>query len=171
MGDPTDHSIAEGFVVLDASGKTAPNGKPAGPGSEQDVKPLSEQVSGTTSAGDQGDEDGQETLNGSTSEPNLTLPPGWEERRDKGGRRYFVDHNTRTTTWVRPIPGDEKTTKPLPKGWERGMTDDGTKRIYFVDHNTKRNTWTMPEHPAESTEVSHDPDEKDNSTVTDSKRE
>ncbi|KAI4230199.1 MAG: hypothetical protein LQ349_006284 [Xanthoria aureola] len=171
MGDPMDHSIAEGFVVLDASGKTAPNGKPAGPRSAQDVKPLSEQVSGTTSADDQGDEEGQGTLNGSTSEPDLTLPPGWEERTNKGGRRYFVDHNTRTTTWVRPIPGDEKTSKPLPKGWERGMTDDGTKRIYFVDHNTKRNTWTMPEHPAESAQVSHDPDEKDNSTVTDSKRE
>ncbi|KAI4219759.1 MAG: hypothetical protein L6R36_008099 [Xanthoria steineri] len=151
MGDPMDHSIAEGFVVLDASGKTAPNGKPAGPGSEQDVKPLSEQVSGATTAGDQGDEEGQETLNGSTSEPNLTLPPGWEERRDKGGRRYF-------------------TTKPLPKGWERRMTHDGTKRIYFVDHNTKTNTWTMPEHPAESPEASHDPDEKDKITVTDLKR-
>uniref|UniRef100_A0A3B5QY76 NEDD4 E3 ubiquitin protein ligase a n=1 Tax=Xiphophorus maculatus TaxID=8083 RepID=A0A3B5QY76_XIPMA len=31
------------------------------------------------------------------------LPPGWEEKRDNKGRRYYVNHNTRTTTWVRPV--------------------------------------------------------------------
>ena len=31
-----------------------------------------------------------------------TLPPGWEERRGRRGRSYFVDHNTRTTTWNDP---------------------------------------------------------------------
>lgn len=30
------------------------------------------------------------------------LPPGWEEKRDNKGRRYFVNHNTRTTSWIRP---------------------------------------------------------------------
>lgn len=30
------------------------------------------------------------------------LPPGWEMRRDPRGRVYYVDHNTRTTTWQRP---------------------------------------------------------------------
>ena len=30
------------------------------------------------------------------------LPPGWEVRNDQLGRRYYVDHNTRQTTWVRP---------------------------------------------------------------------
>ncbi|CAF4424393.1 unnamed protein product [Rotaria sp. Silwood2] len=30
------------------------------------------------------------------------LPPGWEERKDASGRTYYVDHNTRTTTWNRP---------------------------------------------------------------------
>lgn len=32
------------------------------------------------------------------------LPPGWELRRDTRGRVYYVDHNTRTTTWQRPNP-------------------------------------------------------------------
>ena len=31
-----------------------------------------------------------------------TLPPGWEERCDPHGRTYFVDHNTRMTTWNDP---------------------------------------------------------------------
>ena len=30
------------------------------------------------------------------------LPMGWESRRDSFGRTYYVDHNTRTTSWVRP---------------------------------------------------------------------
>ena len=30
------------------------------------------------------------------------LPPGWERRTDNFGRTYYVDHNTRTTTWKRP---------------------------------------------------------------------
>ncbi|KAG4083630.1 HECT-domain-containing protein [Neocallimastix lanati (nom. inval.)] len=33
---------------------------------------------------------------------NNGLPPGWEERVDKHNRIYYVDHNTRTTTWKRP---------------------------------------------------------------------
>ncbi|XP_030880411.1 NEDD4-like E3 ubiquitin-protein ligase WWP2 [Leptonychotes weddellii] len=30
------------------------------------------------------------------------LPAGWEKRTDPRGRFYYVDHNTRTTTWQRP---------------------------------------------------------------------
>ncbi|RKO99313.1 hypothetical protein CXG81DRAFT_1839, partial [Caulochytrium protostelioides] len=32
------------------------------------------------------------------------LPPGWERRIDHLGRNYYVDHNTRRTTWHRPNP-------------------------------------------------------------------
>jgi hypothetical protein len=34
----------------------------------------------------------------------LPLPPGWEERTDAKGRIFYVDHNSRTTTWTRPVP-------------------------------------------------------------------
>lgn len=40
--------------------------------------------------------------------PILPLPPDWEERKDRNGRSYYVDHTTRTTTWERP--------QPLPPG-------------------------------------------------------
>ncbi|OLY78592.1 putative E3 ubiquitin-protein ligase hulA [Smittium mucronatum] len=30
------------------------------------------------------------------------LPSGWEQRMDHLGRVYYVDHNTRTTTWKKP---------------------------------------------------------------------
>lgn len=31
------------------------------------------------------------------------MPPGWEERQDNLGRTYYVNHETRTTQWHRPI--------------------------------------------------------------------
>ena len=33
------------------------------------------------------------------------LPAGWEMRITDNGRVYYVDHNTKTTTWSRPDPG------------------------------------------------------------------
>ncbi|XP_053268770.1 NEDD4-like E3 ubiquitin-protein ligase WWP1 isoform X1 [Pleuronectes platessa] len=73
----------------------------------------------------------QQTPNAGAPDP---LPPGWEQRKDPHGRTYYVDHNTRTTTWERP--------QPLPPGWERRVDDRG--RIYYVDHNTRTTTWQRP---------------------------
>lgn len=33
---------------------------------------------------------------------NGNLPEGWEVLFDVNGKRFFVDHNTRTTTWDDP---------------------------------------------------------------------
>ncbi|XP_039278616.1 E3 ubiquitin-protein ligase Su(dx) isoform X2 [Nilaparvata lugens] len=62
------------------------------------------------------------------------LPSGWEMRYDEYGRRYYVDHNTRSTSWERP--------QALPGGWE--MRRDPRGRIYYVDHNTRTTTWQRP---------------------------
>ncbi|THH09353.1 hypothetical protein EW145_g2068 [Phellinidium pouzarii] len=80
------------------------------------------------------------------------LPPGWEERFTPNGRPYYVDHNTRSTTWVKPgnsnktpaTPGNSL--GPLPAGWEMRLTS--TARIYFVDHTTKTTTWDDPRLPS-----------------------
>lgn len=90
------------------------------------------------------------------------LPLGWEQRFTPEGRAYFVDHNTRTTTWVDPrrqqyirTYGPTNTTiqqqpvsqlGPLPSGWEMRLTN--TARVYFVDHNTKTTTWDDPRLPS-----------------------
>lgn len=67
-----------------------------------------------------------------TEEP---LPAGWEMRYDVYGRRYYVDHNTRSTSWERP--------QPLPSGWE--VRRDARGRVYYVDHNTRTTTWQRPD--------------------------
>lgn len=92
------------------------------------------------------------------------LPAGWEQRYTPEGRSYFVDHNTRTTTWVDPrrqqyvrMYGQNENQAtlhqqpvsqlgPLPSGWEMRLTN--TARVYFVDHNTKTTTWDDPRLPS-----------------------
>lgn len=102
---------------------------------------------------------------GATSPGTGELPPGWEQRWTPEGRPYFVDHNTRTTTWVDPrrqqyirMYGGQNSTNgqiqqqpvsqlgPLPSGWEMRLTN--TARVYFVDHNTKTTTWDDPRLPS-----------------------
>uniref|UniRef100_A0A671XSS1 E3 ubiquitin-protein ligase n=1 Tax=Sparus aurata TaxID=8175 RepID=A0A671XSS1_SPAAU len=56
----------------------------------------------------------------------------WEQRVLPHGRVYYVDHNTKTTTWERP----------LPPGWEKRVDQRG--RYYYVDHNTRTTTWQRP---------------------------
>uniref|UniRef100_A0A8C0YPJ4 HECT-type E3 ubiquitin transferase n=1 Tax=Cyprinus carpio carpio TaxID=630221 RepID=A0A8C0YPJ4_CYPCA len=71
------------------------------------------------------------------------LPPGWEMRIAPNGRPFFIDHNSRTTTWEDPRlkypvhlrtkasldPGD---LGPLPPGWEERVHADG--RTFYIDH-------------------------------------
>ncbi|KAJ7288274.1 hypothetical protein C8J57DRAFT_1279672 [Mycena rebaudengoi] len=89
---------------------------------------------------------------------DVPLPLGWEERRTPEGRPYFVDHQTRTTTWVdprrtgtQPAPAPSAAASananlgPLPSGWEMRLTSTG--RVYFVDHNTKTTAWDDPRVP------------------------
>ncbi|EMC97125.1 hypothetical protein BAUCODRAFT_67918 [Baudoinia panamericana UAMH 10762] len=102
---------------------------------------------------------------GATTAGTGELPAGWEQRHTPEGRAYFVDHNTRTTTWVDPrrqqyirMYGQNATGNstiqqqpvsqlgPLPSGWEMRLTN--TARVYFVDHNTKTTTWDDPRLPS-----------------------
>jgi len=44
--------------------------------------------------------------------PQADLPPGWERRYEPNlGRYYYVDHNTRTTSWFPPTAHNETTSK------------------------------------------------------------
>jgi hypothetical protein len=80
-------------------------------------------------------------------------PSGWEERlrRSPDGRPrlYYVDHSTRSTTWVdprrqtggaSPQPQTIPQLGPLPSGWE--VPPNSTGRVYFHDYNA---TWDDPQ--------------------------
>lgn len=69
----------------------------------------------------------------------LPLPAGWEEARDFDGKRYFIDHYRKRTTWVDPR---DRLNKPdsfsecngdqLPFGWEEAH--DPVLGRYFINH-------------------------------------
>uniref|UniRef100_A0A4W5M8F9 E3 ubiquitin-protein ligase n=1 Tax=Hucho hucho TaxID=62062 RepID=A0A4W5M8F9_9TELE len=83
------------------------------------------------------------------------LPPGWEEKQDNKSRPYYVNHNSRITTWTRPliqvgcIPpplalalSNHNALKKYP-GWEERVHSDG--RIFYIDHSMYDNTqWDDP---------------------------
>nr|KAF6392997.1 NEDD4 E3 ubiquitin protein ligase [Pipistrellus kuhlii] len=89
----------------------------------------------------------------SEMEPGF-LPKGWEVRHAPNGRPFFIDHNTKTTTWEDPrlkIPAhlrgktsleSSNDLGPLPPGWEERTHTDG--RIFYINHNIKRTQWEDP---------------------------
>jgi len=79
-------------------------------------------------------ENGRASQQEEEEDDSSDMPSGWELKYDANGRKYYVDHNTRTTTWTRP--------KPLPAGWEQRLDPRG--RPYYVDHNTRTTTWQRP---------------------------
>ncbi|CAD5120247.1 DgyrCDS8819 [Dimorphilus gyrociliatus] len=67
------------------------------------------------------------------------LPPGWERQADIDGKIFFIDHNTRTTSWVDPRDRDSKPKDisdckegELPYGWEKAY--DQNIGIYYINH-------------------------------------
>ncbi|KAM6308765.1 E3 ubiquitin-protein ligase NEDD4 [Aegotheles albertisi] len=81
------------------------------------------------------------------------LPKGWEIRHAPSGRPFFIDHNTKTTTWGDPRlktsahPRRKTSLDPvdlgqLPPGWEERTHTDG--RIFYINHNTKKTQWEDP---------------------------
>ena len=43
----------------------------------------------------------------------LPLPEGWEEARDYDGKVFFIDHNTKQTSWVDPRDRYASLSQPL----------------------------------------------------------
>ncbi|CAH2087849.1 unnamed protein product [Euphydryas editha] len=69
----------------------------------------------------------------------IPLPDGWDYARDFDGKLYFIDHNSRKTTWIDPR---DRYTKPqtfadcigneLPLGWEEAY--DPQIGPYYINH-------------------------------------
>lgn len=109
---------------------------PAAAPSPAPAPAFSSSTTGTTSSSavEQTSEEGSALteLSQALAQNLEALPPGWEQRVLPSGRVYYVDHNTKTTTWERP----------LPPGWEKRVDQRG--RFYYVDHNTRTTTWQRP---------------------------
>uniref|UniRef100_A0A8C6UM35 Membrane associated guanylate kinase, WW and PDZ domain containing 1 n=1 Tax=Neogobius melanostomus TaxID=47308 RepID=A0A8C6UM35_9GOBI len=78
-------------------------------------------------------------------DPLGPLPDNWEMAYTENGEVYFIDHNTKTTSWIDPRCLD-KPQKPLeeseddgqfelPPGWEK--IDDPVYGVYYVEENVQ----------------------------------
>lgn len=69
----------------------------------------------------------------------IPLPEGWDFAQDYDGKVYFIDHNSKKTTWIDPR---DRFTKPqsfadcigneLPLGWEEAY--DPHIGVYYINH-------------------------------------
>ncbi|XP_076877709.1 membrane-associated guanylate kinase, WW and PDZ domain-containing protein 2 isoform X4 [Brachyhypopomus gauderio] len=76
------------------------------------------------------------------------LPDNWEMAYTEKGEVYFIDHNTKTTSWLDPRlakkakPPEECEDDELPYGWEK--IDDPIYGSYYVDHINRRTQFENP---------------------------
>ncbi|CAH2220786.1 membrane-associated guanylate kinase, WW and PDZ domain-containing 3 isoform X1 [Pelobates cultripes] len=84
-----------------------------------------------------------------TRDDNLEpLPKNWEMAYTEAGMIYFIDHNTKTTTWLDPrlckkakAPEDCDDGE-LPYGWEK--IEDPQYGTYYVDHINQKTQFENP---------------------------
>ncbi|XP_044265771.1 protein salvador homolog 1 [Tribolium madens] len=67
----------------------------------------------------------------------LPLPPGWSVDYTLRGRKYYIDHNTKTTHWSHPLEREG-----LPTGWQ--CVHSPIYGIYYVNHITKQAQYEHP---------------------------
>jgi len=59
---------------------------------------------------------------------------------DSNNRPYYIDHNSKSTTYNSPpsfVPKER-----LPRGWE--VKCDSKGRPYYIDHNTRSTSYQAP---------------------------
>ncbi|XP_039707703.1 membrane-associated guanylate kinase, WW and PDZ domain-containing protein 1 isoform X14 [Pteropus medius] len=97
-----------------------------------------------------------------SAEDNLgPLPENWEMAYTENGEVYFIDHNTKTTSWLDPrcLNKQQKSLEEceddegvhteeldseleLPAGWEK--IEDPVYGIYYVDHINRKTQYENP---------------------------
>ncbi|XP_060793455.1 membrane-associated guanylate kinase, WW and PDZ domain-containing protein 3a isoform X2 [Neoarius graeffei] len=76
------------------------------------------------------------------------LPKNWEMAYTETGMVYFIDHNTKTTTWLDPRlakkakPPEKCDEGELPYGWEK--IEDPQYGTYYVDHINQKTQFENP---------------------------
>ncbi|XP_075883167.1 membrane-associated guanylate kinase, WW and PDZ domain-containing protein 1-like isoform X5 [Nelusetta ayraudi] len=108
---------------------------------------------------------GQQTLaepQVSPEDPLGPLPDNWEMAYTENGELYFIDHNTKTTSWLDPRCRDKasrvleeceddeegihteelEADLDLPPGWER--IEDPVYGVYYVDHINRKTQYENP---------------------------
>lgn len=75
------------------------------------------------------------------------MPTGWEERVDDRGRVYYVDHNTRITTWSPPTANHLSNVAQWQNQYDRSrsMFNQFEHRFLPQTESTDSNQESLPE--------------------------
>ncbi|XP_070576882.1 protein salvador homolog 1-like isoform X2 [Ptychodera flava] len=68
---------------------------------------------------------------------DVPLPPGWSVGSTVGGKKFYIDHNTKTTHWNHPLEREG-----LPPGWEK--VESPEHGVYYVNHMAKKAQYRHP---------------------------
>ncbi|XP_034444824.1 pleckstrin homology domain-containing family A member 7-like isoform X3 [Hippoglossus hippoglossus] len=76
-----------------------------------------------------------------------TLPEHWAYGVCEDGRVFFINDETRATTWIHPrsaepVNSGHMIRSDLPRGWEEGFTDEGAS--FFINHNQRTTAFRHP---------------------------
>uniref|UniRef100_T1JDY1 E3 ubiquitin-protein ligase n=1 Tax=Strigamia maritima TaxID=126957 RepID=T1JDY1_STRMM len=138
--------------------------------SEAESRSDALQASGDEASPDQSRRSSQDLSDDNDDKGQLNqegLPEGWSMQVAPSGRVFFIDHNSRTTTWIDPRSGrpsslpnqsnlpnrrqQEDSLGPLPEGWEERVHTDGrifllitVKKIEVKVLNTRSTQWEDP---------------------------
>ncbi|XP_061750476.1 pleckstrin homology domain-containing family A member 7-like isoform X2 [Nerophis ophidion] len=76
-----------------------------------------------------------------------SLPEHWSYGVCGDGRVFFINDQTRETSWLHPrssepVNSGHMIRSDLPQGWEEGFTNEGA--CYFINHNQRTTTFRHP---------------------------
>ncbi|XP_049559936.1 NEDD4-like E3 ubiquitin-protein ligase WWP2 isoform X3 [Orcinus orca] len=112
LKNPSHSGLANGTVNDEPTAATDPEGpsavavvSPPAAASSAVPNPATATLPATATPeeGEEPSTSGTQQLPAAAQAPDA-LPAGWEQRELPNGRVYYVDHNTKTTTWERPLP-------------------------------------------------------------------
>uniref|UniRef100_A0A8C2K233 Membrane-associated guanylate kinase, WW and PDZ domain-containing protein 3 n=1 Tax=Cyprinus carpio TaxID=7962 RepID=A0A8C2K233_CYPCA len=125
-----------------------PNGIPERTEEWRKAVPSYTQSSGGGTAGGSGTLEVHTWSSLARDESLEPLPYNWEMAYTETGMVYFIDHNTKSTTWLDPRlvkkakPPEKCEDGELPYGWEE--IDDPQYGTYYVDHINQRTQFENP---------------------------
>lgn len=73
---------------------------------------------------------------------NQRIRRGCTAHVDSTGRIYYMNHDTRTSSWLPPVDSWSSACTGLPYGWEAAVDKSG--RTYFINHVSKTTTYEDP---------------------------
>mgnify|MGYP003878979347 CR=1 FL=1 len=110
-----------------------------------DASPVAARSKRSMSAPQSREADTQQSAANAANAGEQHLPAGWKAMKDKKGRTFFYDRNTKRVSWTPPRArlGASAAEPALPAGWS-AVKDPSSRRTYYYHKTTGRSSWTRP---------------------------